>query len=130
MKKFVSRTIVFNTAIGLMVLWVTPVTHAQEPPKQGASQQVNINDRELRVFAKAYTEYHKIRQAYEKQLSNVQDPKERAKIQQEGNSKVKKALEKHGLTPESYNRLFTDVNANEQLRKKVLKLIETERNRS
>ena len=35
-----------------------------------------------------------------------------------------------GLTPDSYNRLFTAVNNNEQLRKKTLKWIQEERKQS
>ena len=122
---------VFGAMIVLMGLWTTPAAGAQESPKQGPSTgQTNVTDKELATFAKTYVEYNKVRQAYEAQLSKVQDPKERAKIQQEGNLKVKQSLEKHGLTPESYNRLFAAVNGNEQLRKKALKMIDAERNRS
>jgi len=52
------------------------------------------------------------------------------KTQREGDSKVKQTLEEQNLTPDSYNRLFTAVNGNEQLRRKALKLIDEERNRS
>ena len=118
----------------MAVLWVTsvtPVTSAQEATKQApAGDPSTVSDKDLRAFANAYVEYHKIRQTYEAQLGKVQDPKEREKIQREGDSKVKQALEKQKLTPESYNRLFTAVNRNEQLRQKALKLINEERLRS
>jgi Domain of unknown function (DUF4168) len=119
-------------AMALLIgLWVAPAATAQEAPKTDASQkQANISDKELKSFAKAYVDYHKIRQSYEKQLNNIQDPAEKEKVQREGNAKVSKALEKQGLTAESYNRLFSAVNNNEQLRKKTLKLIEEERKNS
>jgi len=74
--------------------------------------------------------YQKLRQTYEPRLGKIQDPKEKQKLQQEGDAKVKEALEKHGLTPQSYNRLFAAVNGNEQLRQKALKLINEERSGS
>ena len=118
----------------MAILWitsVTPATSAQEAPKQApAGDPSTVSDKDLRAFANAYVEYHKIRQTYEAHLGKVQDPKEKEKIQREGDSKVKQALEKQKLTPESYNRLFTAVNRNEQLRQKALKLINEERLRS
>jgi hypothetical protein len=113
------------------VMAVTPPLSAQEVPKQAPTGDPStVSDKDLRAFANAYVEYHEIRQTYQAQLGKVQDPKEKEKIQQEGDSKVKQALEKQKLTPESYNRLFTAVNRNEQLRQKALKLINEERNRS
>jgi len=118
----------------LAVFWVMAVTaplSAQEAPKQTqAADSSTVSDKNLKSFANAYVEYHKIRQTYEARLGKVQDPMEREKIQREGDSKVKQTLEKQNLTPESYNRLFTAVNGNEQLRRKALTLIDEERNRS
>ena len=118
----------------MAVLWVTsvtPVASAQESANRAPARDPStVSDNDLRAFAHAYVEYHKIRQTYEAQLGKVQDPKEREKIQREGDSKVKQALEKQKLTPESYNRFFTAANRNEQLRQKALKLINEERNRS
>lgn len=128
---FLSRPAVCGAAVLSVALWVTTPAGAQGSPKQAPpAEQAKVSDKDLRAFAKAYVEYHKIRQAYEPQLAKVQDAKEKEKIQREGDSKVNKALEKQGLTPESYNRLFTAVNRNEQLRKKALKIISEERKRS
>jgi Domain of unknown function (DUF4168) len=126
---FSSRVWFGAVAVGVG-LWLAAPAFAQESKQASASAEKNINDKELKSFAKAYVEYHKIRQTYETRLNSVQDPKEKEKIQREGDSKVSKALEKQGLTPDSYNRLFTAVNNNEQLRKKTLKMIEEERKQS
>ncbi|MGH7770632.1 MAG: DUF4168 domain-containing protein [Candidatus Binatia bacterium] len=131
MQKLVPTHILFGAIIGLFLLGLIPVTPAQEPAtRQPPSQQTNISDKELRAFAKAYVEFHKIRLAYEPSLKNVHDPEKRQMIQQEANSKIEKALEKQGLNPTAYNRIFTAVNADEKLRKKTLKLIDEERSRS
>ena len=74
--------------------------------------------------------YQKLRQTYEPRLNRAKDPKEKEQIQREGDLKVKEALEKQGLTPQSYNRLFAVVNGNEQLRQKALKVINEERSGS
>lgn len=124
----------FSAGIGLGVLMAiggasaATAASAQEPKPVVA--QKNVSDKELQNFAKAYVAYHKIRQSYESRLSTVQDPKEREKIQREGDAKVSQALQKQGLTPDSYNRVFAAVNNNEQLRKRALKLIDEERKNS
>src|SRR5712691_1583204 len=100
------KRVIVGVALLVIGLWLAPAGAAQESPKVETSKsQANVSDKDLRNFAKAYVEYHKIRQSYEKQLTNVQDPKEKEKIQREGNSKVSKALEKQGLSPDSYNRI-------------------------
>lgn len=115
----------------LCVTSITPVTSAQETSNRAsASGLSSVSDKDLRAFVHAYVEYHKIRQTYEAQLGRVQDPKEREKLEREGDSKVKQALEKQKLTPESYNRFFSAINGNEQLRRKTLKLIDEERRQS
>ncbi len=43
---------------------------------------------------------------------------------------MKEAVEKQGLSADSYNGIFSAVNANEELRKKALKLIDEERKKS
>jgi DNA-binding TFAR19-related protein (PDSD5 family) len=88
------------------------------------------SDKDLRAFVKAYVEYQKIRQNYEPKMNNTRDEKEKQKIQREGDDKVKQALEKQGLTPQAYNRLFVAVNGNPQLRQKALALINDERKKS
>jgi hypothetical protein len=113
------------------VMAVTPPLSAQEAREQTqAADPSTVSDKNLKAFANAYVEYHKIRQSYEARIGKVQDPKEREKLQREGDSKVKQVLEKQKLTPESYNQFFTAVNGNEQLRRKALKLIDEERNPS
>ncbi|HEY3151935.1 MAG TPA: DUF4168 domain-containing protein [Candidatus Binatia bacterium] len=105
---------------------------ADAAPRQGGStaESSNVSDKELRAFAKAYVEYQKIRQSYEPKMNNTRDEKEKLKIQREGDDKVKQALEKQGLTPQGYNRLFAAVNGNPQLRQKALTLINDERKKS
>jgi hypothetical protein len=131
MKNFFLRSACSAALIGLLFLSFPPFTHAQDLPKQTPSAEpTKLSDKDIRAFAKAYVEYQKLRQTYEPRLNRSQDPKEKEQIQREGDLKVKEVLEKHGLTPQSYNRLFAAVNGNEPLRQKALKVINEERSRS
>ena len=131
MKNLFVRSACCAALTGLVSLSVPPLTQAQDLPTQTQSAQpTQLSDKEIRAFALAYVEYQKLRQTYEPRLNRAQDAKEKEQIQREGDLKVKEALEKNGLTPQSYNRLFTAVNGNEQVRQKALKVIGEERRRS
>jgi hypothetical protein len=99
---------------------------AEAKPRQGA-EQTQVSDRDLKAFAKAYVEYHRIRQNYEPRLNATKNESDKQKLRREGDDKVKQALERQGLTPQSYNRLFAAINNNPQLREKALSLISEER---
>jgi Domain of unknown function (DUF4168) len=103
---------------------------ASSPKQTSPAEPTNVSDKDLRAFVNAYVEYQKIRQNYEPKMNNTRDEKEKQKIQREGDDKVKQALEKQGLTPQAYNRLFVAVNGNPQLRQKALALINDERKKS
>ena len=79
---------------------------------------------------KAYVEYQKIRSNYGPALEKANTAERKKQLEQEANAKVKQSLDANGLTAERYNRIFSTVNANEALRKKVLQLVEEERKNS
>ncbi|MGE5820571.1 MAG: DUF4168 domain-containing protein [Deltaproteobacteria bacterium] len=95
---------------------------------QGNSPQ--ISDKELAAFAKAYAEVQKIRAQYEPSLQKTKDSKASERLQQEANAKLKKTLDKQGLSVDRYNKIYAAVNANEDLRRKALKMVEQERKKS
>jgi GTP1/Obg family GTP-binding protein len=95
---------------------------------QGNSTQ--ISDKELGAFAKAYAEIQQIRSQYEPSLQKTKDAKESERLQQEANAKLKKTLDKQGLSVDRYNKIYAAVNANADLRRKALKLVEQERRKS
>jgi len=114
--------------IGGLVVSPAIVVDAQDKARdQQPSQESEISDRDLKAFAKAYVEFHKIRSAYENSLDDVGNRQEETKAQHEALIKIDKALEKQGLKPDAYYRIFKAVNADEKLRAKTMKLIEEER---
>jgi hypothetical protein len=131
MRKLVLWDIMSAALAGLSALWLVQAAHAQQAPAPPVSEQpAKVSDTELRAFAKAYVEFHKIRQRYESSLSGTQDPAAKEKLRQEGNRKAKEAIQKQGLSVETYNRIFTTVNGDADLRSKALKLIDEERKKS
>ncbi|HJU62177.1 MAG TPA: DUF4168 domain-containing protein, partial [Candidatus Binatia bacterium] len=72
----------------------------------------------------------KIRQAYEPRLKEAKNPEESKQIQNEAASKMQGALTKEGLTEESYTQIFEVARSDEGLRKKLIELINEERQKS
>lgn len=127
MKKFASLYAVFLMIIGGLVASPAIVVRAQDNARDQQPSQSEISDKELKAFAKAYVEFHKIRSAYENSLDDVRDRQQEAKAQHEALIKIDKALEKQGLKPDALYRIFKAVNADKKLHAKAMKLIEEER---
>jgi hypothetical protein len=108
---------------GSLILPVAKQGRAQESPKQ----QLNVSDTQLRAFAKVYVEVEKIRQAYEPRLKEAKNAQEGKQIETEAVLKMQGALTKQGLTPESYTQIFEIARADEGLRKRLVALINEER---
>jgi len=87
----------------------------------------SYSDRELQSFARAYVDFHKIKNDYDARINRASDANERDRLRREGDAKVEAALKRQGFTTDSYAKTFTTVNNSEQLRKKALKYIEDER---
>jgi hypothetical protein len=111
---------------GFLILPFAKQGRAQESPKQ----QMNVSDTQLRAFARVYVEVEKIRQAYEPRLKEAKNPEEGKQIQKEAVSKMQGELTKEGLTEESYTQIFEIARADEGLRKKLVELINEERQKS
>ncbi|HEX7230462.1 MAG TPA: DUF4168 domain-containing protein, partial [Candidatus Binatia bacterium] len=86
--------------------------------------------KELKAFAKAYADYHKIRRTYAPALEQAKDPAQKKQIEQEANAKIKRSLDAQGLSVARYNQIFAQVNSDPPLRKRVLQQVEEERKRS
>jgi hypothetical protein len=112
-----------HSILALLLVFVSSSALAQ-----GKSTQ--ISDKELAAFAKAYAEVQRIRSQYEPSLQKSKDAKESERLQQEANAKLKKTLDKQGLSVDRYNRIYAAVNSSEELRRKALKMVEQERRES
>lgn len=128
---FNRQSICLSWGAAVIVICLSTLGFAQESPKPPTDRQhASVSDSDLRAFAKAYVENQRIRQQYEPALSQTTDPDQYKRMQDAANAGLKKSLAKQNLSIEKYNQIYTLVNNDEQLRAKVLKLVEEERAKS
>jgi len=122
-----------TAVIVALVAWVLSggvLTSAGERPASSSGAETSISESELNAFVEVYIDYHEIRARYGAALERARDPQEKAGIQREAKAKVEQSLEAQGLTSARYSEIFKAVNGNEELRQKVLRQVEDERNKS
>jgi|SRR5262245_33786480 len=102
-----------------------PVAYAQVVPGQAP----NIDDAQLKSFARVYVQIEKIRDTYAPQLKESQDAQKNLTIQKEAKAKIDDALSKEGMTAESYSQTVQIVSADNGLRSKAIELINQERSK-
>jgi len=125
------RTVAAIAVFGILLLPFPRQALAQQTPtQQMPPQQPDLNDTQLRSFAKVYVQIEKIRQTYEPRLSQAKSPEEGKQIQTEAVSKMEQALTQEGMDKQTYNQIFQTARADEGLRKKLLGLINEERQKS
>ncbi len=100
---------------------------AQAAPNPAAPQ---LDERQLRNFARVYVQVEKIRQEYEPRARGAAHPDEGKQIQQEAQTKFRDALTREGMTEENYSQIFAVARADQEIRKKVLQMIAEERAKS
>jgi hypothetical protein len=108
----------------LMVVVAKPLV-AQVAPKPQ-----ELDEKQLRSFAKVYVQVEKIRQEYEPRAKEASGPEEGKQIQQEAQSKFQQVLTKEGLSEESYTKIFEVARADQDVRKKILQMIGEEKAKS
>jgi len=105
-------------------------TPAQQPAaQQTPGQQSDLNETQLRSFAKLYVEIEKIRKTYGPKVKEAKT-EELKQIQNEEKSKVNQALTQGGMDAQRYQRMIEIANADDGLRKKLLGFINEERQKS
>lgn len=124
--QIVNLKIIAAVFVAFLVFPFAKEARPQELPKQ----QPNINETELRSFARVYVEVEKIREAYVPRLKEAKNAEEGKQIEAEAMSKMEGALTKEGLTAESYSQIFEIARADQGLREKLIELINEERRKS
>ena len=126
-----SSIFVVGVSLLLSLFFPGSMIQAQEASGPGApGEQRAVSDNELRTFAKAYLEFEKIRAEYAPKMGAASTPQEKGMVEQEAVVKFDQALQKEGLTIQQYSAMYQTVSIDQQLREKVLRLIEEERARS
>jgi len=128
MRQFILWNIVLSIVVGFLGPWSSRGTAIQEPPaEQRPSERTDFVSERLQAFARTYVAIRRLIDEYEPPLREVQKPEQAQKIQREAASKLEQTLDVHGFTPDSFQRTFALVNADDELRNKALELIAKER---
>ncbi|QKT04655.1 DUF4168 domain-containing protein [Ectothiorhodospiraceae bacterium 2226] len=99
-----------------------PMPPAAQPEPQ--LQAEDLDDEQLEAFAAAFVEVDKIRAQYEPELERSEDPQQAMEIQRQANEEMIQAIENEGLDPQTYNAIAMAAGPDEQLRNRLLDMIE------
>jgi hypothetical protein len=103
------------------------VFSAAENADSRAAEHDVISERRLREFAKTYVAFQRIRQAYEDAAKESRDVQEQRRAQHEALIEIDAALQKQGFEPQAFAQILQNMDTDEALRVKTMKLIEEER---
>lgn len=109
-----------------------PAALAQQPaeppaPPPGATapeQAVEVSDQEIETFATIYVDLQETADKFEQEMAEVQSEEEAQEVQTKMQQESIEKLDKHGWTPDQFNRVAQAVNQNPALIEKTLQLIE------
>ena len=130
------RTVAAIAVFGVLLLPFPSQTLAQQSPAQEPSvqqppaQQSDLDETQLRSFAKVYVQVEKILQSYEPQLKEAKTPEEGKQIQNEQSAKINQVLTQQGMDAQSYRRIIQIANADDGLRNKLIGFINEEKQKS
>ena len=114
----------------LIVCSIATGLDAGQETNPAARSETAISEKELNSFVRAYTDYQRIRARYGPALDQAKDAQQKKRIEDEANQKVKQSLDVNSMTADRYNKIFAAVNSDEGLRKKVLKRVQDQRQKS
>lgn len=99
--------------LGLAVASISPAAAqsgaSSSPAKPGASEQgqAQYSDEDLKAFAVAALEVRQIRESYTPKVQQADTPQKRQEISKEATDKMVEAVEKHGLSAQKYNNIYS-----------------------
>ena len=96
----------------------------QDPWEQQQADPADFSDEQIDNAASAYVDIIDIREQYQQQLAEVDDPEAAQDIQMEANEKITQAVEDNGIDVETYNDIITAAQTDEGLMNELLEKID------
>ena len=133
MKQFILWNIVLSIVVGFLGPWSSRGTALQEPSQQSSMAQqrpgeaTDFVSERLQAFARTYVAIRRLIEEYDPPLGAGRKTEQAQRLEREALAKVQQTLDVHGFTPDSFQRTFALVNADDELRNKALELIAEER---
>lgn len=122
-----TSTIVAAAAFALALGVAGPAEAQQQPapaPAPEAQQVEEVTGDELERFAHSYLDISEVGQEMETRLAAVQDPSEAQEIQAEARQEIMATLAENDLTPERYQAIGAQVNADPELQAELVEILE------
>jgi predicted ATPase with chaperone activity len=100
--------------------WAT-LGAAQAPPPEQAppAQTVQVDDKQVKAFAKAQQQVTRISRDVNQRLQKVESPEEGQTIQSEAQQEMADAVVDAGLTVQEFNRIAQAAQADQDLRQRL-----------
>lgn len=114
------------TSISLAAV-LTLVVCAGSAVRSVAGEELVVKPPALRSFAKAYLAVEQIRQSYLSKLGDTDDIEQSRSVEAEAQVKIREAIAKEGLTPETYREIVKTANGNDDLRVQLIQMIDQQR---
>ena len=112
--RFARSTLIFYALLtGMLALALAPHTQAQ---------QQDFSNEQLKSFAAAAEAVDTIAMKYGNQAQNVQSRQEALQLREEAQSEMVDAVQKEGLSVETYSAIGHEVLRNPKLRQRILQL--------
>lgn len=105
-------------------------TLAAQPPTQGPQEPaqtetaIEVSDQDMDTFASIYVELQQTADRYEQEIADVENEEQAQEVQTRMQQESIETLEKHGWTPDKFNRVAEALNQNPALIERTLQLIE------
>lgn len=112
-------------ALAPAVLAQQPTEPPAPPPAAAEPQQsIEVSDQDIETFATIYVDLQETASKFEQEMAEVQSEQEAQEVQTKMQEESIEKLDKHGWTPDQFNRVAQAVNQNPELIEKTLQLIE------
>jgi hypothetical protein len=118
-----SRSAVMTVLLALVGVFGVPLTWAQAESAP-TEQTATYSDAELKSFAAAALEVHRINSAYLPQMAEA-EPADQRKLEQQALRETTAAVEKQGLTSDRYDEILSAAQTRTEVAKKVEQFLNT-----
>ncbi|MBB5022464.1 DUF4168 domain-containing protein [Desulfurispira natronophila] len=122
-KKISAMIMTLALIMAAFFIGITPAS-AQQMPGQPEVEVRDVSNSEVEQVAGAYVEISAIQESYQQRLSNVQDPQEAQKLQQQANEEMTEVVENSGISVDQYNEIMLMAQMDEDIRFRILEEIE------
>ncbi len=96
----------------------------QQEMMQQEAPDIDVTEEELDQVAEAYKAVTEVREKFQDELGQVEDPERAQELQEEAGQEMVEAVEAQGLDVQTYNQVMEAAQVDEELRNQLLDRLE------